>query len=87
MRKNEGKVGKARDHLTVICATSGDTGSAAIYGLRGKKDVSIFIMYPDGKVSPVQEAQMTTVQNENSEHSCTNCPAPINQLVPKLPVS
>ncbi|KAM0801605.1 threonine synthase [Usnea florida] len=65
VRKNEGKVGKARDHLTVICATSGDTGSAAIYGLRGKKDVSIFIMYPDGKVSPVQEAQMTTVQNEN----------------------
>lgn len=51
VRKNEGKTGKERHHLTVIGATSGDTGSAAIYGLRGKKDVSIFILYPDGRVS------------------------------------
>lgn len=56
---------KSRHHLTVIGATSGDTGSAAIYGLRGKKDVSVFIMFPDGKVSPVQEAQMTTVLDAN----------------------
>lgn len=53
------------EHLTVIGATSGDTGSAAIYGLRGKKDVSVFIMHPQGKVSPVQEAQMTTVMDAN----------------------
>ena len=65
VRRNEGKTGKNREHLTVIGATSGDTGSAAIYGLRGKKDVSVFIMYPTGKVSPVQEAQMTTVTDEN----------------------
>lgn len=66
VRKNL-KLGPAqsRHHLTVIGATSGDTGSAAIYGLRGKKDVSIFIMFPDGKVSPVQEAQMTTVLDPN----------------------
>jgi threonine synthase len=57
--------GTQRHHLTVIGATSGDTGSAAIYGLRGKKDVSIFIMFPDGKVSPVQEQQMTTVTDPN----------------------
>jgi threonine synthase len=57
--------GHDRHHLTVIGATSGDTGSAAIYGLRGKKDVSIFIMFPKGKVSPVQEAQMTTVLDAN----------------------
>jgi threonine synthase len=57
--------GHARHHLTVIGATSGDTGSAAIYGLRGKKDVSIFIMFPDGKVSPIQAAQMTTVLDAN----------------------
>lgn len=57
--------GQTRHHLTVIGATSGDTGSAAIYGLRGKKDVSIFIMFPNGKVSPVQEAQMTTVLDPN----------------------
>ena len=63
VRKNKDK--KEREHLTVIGATSGDTGSAAIYGLRGKKDVSVFIMYPKGKVSPIQEAQMTTVTDAN----------------------
>ena len=65
VRKNKEKTGRDREHLTVIGATSGDTGSAAIYGLRGKKDVSVFIMYPTGKVSPIQEAQMTTVTDEN----------------------
>ncbi|KAF1349114.1 tryptophan synthase beta subunit-like PLP-dependent enzyme [Delphinella strobiligena] len=65
VRRNKGKEGKEREHLTVVGATSGDTGSAAIYGLRGKKDVSVFIMHPKGKVSPVQEAQMTTVLDPN----------------------
>ncbi|KAF1964893.1 tryptophan synthase beta subunit-like PLP-dependent enzyme [Bimuria novae-zelandiae CBS 107.79] len=65
VRRNEGKSGRDREHLTVIGATSGDTGSAAIYGLRGKKDVSVFIMHPHGKVSPIQEAQMTTVMDAN----------------------
>ncbi|KAL8674085.1 MAG: hypothetical protein Q9168_001520 [Polycauliona sp. 1 TL-2023] len=65
VKRNEGKLGKDREHLTVVCATSGDTGSASIYGLRGKKDVSIFVMYPTGKVSPIQEAQMTTVTDDN----------------------
>jgi threonine synthase len=65
VRRNKGKQGRNREHLTVVGATSGDTGSAAIYGLRGKKDVSVFIMFPDGKVSPVQEAQMTTVLDAN----------------------
>ncbi|GAM89278.1 hypothetical protein ANO11243_073150 [Dothideomycetidae sp. 11243] len=64
-RRNAGKTGDDREHLTVVGATSGDTGSAAIYGLRGKKDVSVFIMHPKGKVSPVQEAQMTTVLDPN----------------------
>ncbi|KAF2189579.1 threonine synthase-like protein [Zopfia rhizophila CBS 207.26] len=65
VRRNQGKTGRDREHLTVIGATSGDTGSAAIYGLRGKKDVSVFIMHPYGKVSPIQEAQMTTVMDAN----------------------
>jgi threonine synthase len=65
VRRNENKTGRGREHLTVIGATSGDTGSAAIYGLRGKKDVSVFIMHPHGKVSAVQEAQMTTVMDAN----------------------
>lgn len=65
IRKNKGREDADREHLTVIGATSGDTGSAAIYGLRGKKDVSVFIMHPKGKVSPIQEAQMTTVLDAN----------------------
>ncbi|PIA17934.1 threonine synthase [Coemansia reversa NRRL 1564] len=51
--------------ITVVGATSGDTGSAAIYGLRGKKNVSVFILHPKGRVSPIQEAQMTTVLDDN----------------------
>ncbi|KND94036.1 Threonine synthase [Tolypocladium ophioglossoides CBS 100239] len=65
VRKNKGKTGRDRHHLTVVGATSGDTGSAAIYGLRGKQDVSVFIMYPKGRVSPIQELQMTTVPDKN----------------------
>lgn len=65
VRSNKGKEGRKRTHLTVIGATSGDTGSAAIYGLRGKKDVSVFILHPKGRVSPIQEAQMTTVLDAN----------------------
>ncbi|KAK7707505.1 threonine synthase [Diaporthe eres] len=64
-RKNKGKIGRDRHHLTVVGATSGDTGSAAIYGLRGKKDVSVFILHPKGRVSAIQEAQMTTVLDKN----------------------
>ena len=41
------------------------TGSAAICSLRGKKDVSIFILHPKGRVSPIQEAQMRTVLDKN----------------------
>jgi threonine synthase len=65
VRRNNGKTGTDRHHLSVVGATSGDTGSAAIYGLRGKKDVSVFILFPKGRVSPIQEAQMTTVLDAN----------------------
>lgn len=54
-----------REKITVVGATSGDTGSAAIYGLRGKKDVSVFILYPTGRISPIQEEQMATVEDPN----------------------
>lgn len=50
---------------TILGATSGDTGSAAIAGVRGKKGVRAFILFPEGRVSPVQELQMTTVPDEN----------------------
>ena len=65
VRKNQGKIDRQRSHLTVIGATSGDTGSAAIYGLRGKADLSIFMLHPKDKVSRVQERQMTTILDPN----------------------
>ncbi|TKA52604.1 hypothetical protein B0A53_04614 [Rhodotorula sp. CCFEE 5036] len=64
-RRNAGRPGNQRERLTVVGATSGDTGSAAIYGLRSKQDISIFILHPKGRTSPIQEAQMTTVLDDN----------------------
>ncbi len=56
---------KNNQRMNIIGATSGDTGSAAIYGVRGKKNINIFILHPKGKVSPIQELQMTTVTDNN----------------------
>ncbi|KAJ6591115.1 tryptophan synthase beta subunit-like PLP-dependent enzyme [Mycena vulgaris] len=66
LRRNARKTpGEKPEKLTVVGATSGDTGSAAIYGLRNKANISIFILHPKGRVSPIQEAQMTTVTDAN----------------------
>jgi threonine synthase len=51
--------------LNILGATSGDTGSAAIAGVRGKERINIFILHPHNRVSPIQEKQMTTVLDEN----------------------
>lgn len=51
--------------INVLGATSGDTGSAAINGLLGKKGVRIFILYPNGRVSPLQERQMACTGADN----------------------
>ncbi|ORZ39542.1 tryptophan synthase beta subunit-like PLP-dependent enzyme [Catenaria anguillulae PL171] len=59
-RQPEGK-----QEVTVVGATSGDTGSAAIAGLRGKAGIRVCILHPHGKVSPVQAAQMTSVLDAN----------------------
>ena len=47
--------------ITILAATSGDTGSAVAHGFYGVENVRVVILYPDGKVSPLQEAQMTTL--------------------------
>lgn len=47
--------------ITILAATSGDTGSAVAHGFYGVPNVRVVILYPDGKVSPLQEAQMTTL--------------------------
>ncbi len=51
--------------LTIIGATSGDTGSAAIQACRGRDNLDIFILHPRGRVSDVQRKQMTTVPDKN----------------------
>jgi len=51
--------------MNIVAATSGDTGSAAIYGVRGRERIRIFVMHPHGRVSPVQEKQMTTALDAN----------------------
>ena len=53
------------DKMNILGATSGDTGSAAIYGVRGKERINIFILHPHKRVSPIQELQMTTVTDKN----------------------
>jgi len=53
------------ERVTILGATSGDTGSAAIEGCRGRDAVDIFILYPLGRVSDVQRRQMTTVKDPN----------------------
>ncbi|HIJ79047.1 MAG: threonine synthase [Desulfobulbaceae bacterium] len=52
-------------HMNILGATSGDTGSAAIYGVRGKERINIFILHPHKRVSPIQELQMTSVTDAN----------------------
>ena len=55
----------SRGRLTIVGATSGDTGSAAIHALKGRSGIEVFILFPLGRVSPMQELQMTTVSEGN----------------------
>lgn len=52
-------------HLNILGATSGDTGSAAIAGVRGRRNMRVFMLHPAGRTSRVQMLQMTTVLDEN----------------------
>jgi len=52
---------RADRRLNILAATSGDTGSAAIHGVLGRPRIRIFVLHPRGRVSPLQERQMTSV--------------------------
>ena len=66
-------VGRLFDHvltrrgqrIALLCATSGDTGSAAIDGCRDRQSLDIFVLHPKGRISEVQRRQMTTVVSSN----------------------
>jgi threonine synthase len=51
--------------LNILGATSGDTGSAAEYAMRGKRGIRVFMLSPHGRMSPFQQAQMFSLQDEN----------------------
>ena len=51
--------------LNILGATSGDTGSAAIHGVKGRRHIRIFMTHPHGRISPTQERQMTSVLDDN----------------------
>ena len=56
---------KRGERATIVVATSGDTGSAAIEACRGRESLDIVVLHPAGRVSDVQRKQMTTVQEPN----------------------
>ncbi len=58
-------LGQRGQRATIVGATSGDTGGAAIDAFKGLKSVDVFILYPQGRVSDVQRRQMTTVDADN----------------------
>lgn len=61
----EAQIARTGNPISVLGATSGDTGAAAIHGLLGKEGVTTFILYPDGRISPLQERQMTCTGASN----------------------
>ncbi len=78
------------EKMNIVGATSGDTGSAAIYGVRGKENINIFILHPHGKTSPIQALQMTTVTDPNVFNIAVNgtfddCQTMVKQLFSDLP--
>ncbi|APG09961.1 threonine synthase [Bradyrhizobium japonicum] len=61
----EYELARRDEELNILGATSGDTGSAAEYAMRGKKGVRVFMLSPSGRMSAFQQAQMFSLQDEN----------------------
>ncbi len=63
---------KQHAELNILGATSGDTGSAAEYAMRGKRGIRVFMLSPNGKMSAFQRAQMYSLQDENIHNIAIN---------------
>ena len=61
----EYELARRGEELNILGATSGDTGSAAEYAMRGKRGVRVFMLSPNGRMSPFQQAQMFSLQDAN----------------------
>ena len=84
-------VARRRRRLTILGATSGDTGSAAIEACRGRESLSIIILHPHGRVSEVQRRQMTTVYAPNVHNvaidgTFDDCQALVKAMFADLPL-
>ena len=84
-------VARRGQRLTILGATSGDTGSAAIQACRGRDSLSIIILHPHGRVSEVQRRQMTTVDSGNVhnvaiEGTFDDCQALVKAIFADLPL-
>jgi threonine synthase len=66
----EYELGRRRQTLNILGATSGDTGSAAEYAMRGKRGVKVFMLSPHGRMSAFQQAQMFSLQDPNIHNLC-----------------
>ncbi|MEC8906740.1 MAG: threonine synthase [Verrucomicrobiota bacterium] len=61
----EEQIARTGKVINVLGATSGDTGSAAIHGLADKEGARVFVLYPEGRISDIQERQMTCTGSDN----------------------
>lgn len=66
MKLSKKKLGYEKN-ITILTATSGDTGGAALNGFKNIDGVSIVVLYPNGGVSPIQEAQMCSFRSDNAK--------------------
>lgn len=79
------------ERLNLLVATSGDTGSAALYSVVGRARLSATVMFPKGRISPLQELQMTTLLEPNThclaiDGNFDDCQGILKQLMRNLPV-
>lgn len=61
----EHELARRGEHLTIVGATSGDTGSSAEYAMRGRTGIKVFMLTPAGRMTPFQQAQMFGLDDEN----------------------
>lgn len=64
-RLSDHVLGQQKRTQTILCATSGDTGGAAVEAFRGRSNTKIVVMFPDGRISEVQRRFMTTAEEDN----------------------
>lgn len=79
------------ERLNLLVATSGDTGSAALYSVVGRARLSATVMFPGGRISPLQELQMTTLLEPNThclalDGTFDDCQAILKGLLRNLPI-